>query len=156
TVEIAIRVMNAVKPPEKRRPVIELVPEVYGVVEQQEPKDDAQRFRHAEPLQETESVPLGQRLHRFDNRQLTGSRVSRCRHPDGGVASQALRSGLALPPRRPRALDPDEGAPRHAPEKPAQLHVDLQLYSADPCGSTTMNPSRAASVCRPWSPPSRS
>src|SRR5262249_58964574 len=66
TVEIAIRVMNAVKPPEKRRPVIELVPEVYGVVEQQEPKDDAQRFRHAEPPQETESVPLGQRLHRFD------------------------------------------------------------------------------------------
>src|SRR5262245_53049188 len=111
-VQIAIQMMDRMKAPEERRAMVEPVPEVERVVEQQEPEDDSQRLREAEPAKQSEPPPFGQRLNRRHDRQFGRRRRAGSEQADRHVANDAFGSGFALRPQRAQPFHHGERAGR--------------------------------------------
>src|SRR6267143_4286861 len=94
-IQVEIDVVNGVKTPERRGPVIQPVPDVERVVEEQESEDDSERARKGQHAQEPDLTARREPLHRSDKRHLARG----CR----GGGKQADRQ-IAADTRRRRIL----------------------------------------------------
>lgn len=112
-VEVQVRVMDIVESPEKRQAVVPPVPEVKGVVHQQESCDNVERLAEMKPRQETEPVlmaPHGQGRQDSQESETSDKAADRCEQK---IPENARRLGLGEVSQRKKAFhqETDQKAP---------------------------------------------
>src|SRR5438105_1610643 len=100
--------------------MIQPVPQVQRVIEEQESDDDTQRARERYPSQQPDPPALGETLDWRDNRYLARRRRRRCQQSDGEVPPDALESRLFRSAQRPQTFDDEKRADGDAEREPFQ------------------------------------
>ena len=106
--------VHEVEPPEQRHPVIEAMPDVHGVVEQQEAGGPREGRRDRQPVQQADARSLGGAGDADADGHQRESHDQRRAERDEGVGGQPLGARPDAAPQRGAGLEQKERGEREA------------------------------------------
>jgi hypothetical protein len=144
-IQIAIDVMDRVEAPQEWRGVVQPMPEIQRVVEQQEAENDPQRLRQWQLAQQPHPAALSQMLGGRYQRHLARRRGRAGQHAERHIASEALDARLSLPPQRPPTLGDEQCPKRHAKRDPPPATLRHRITrTSNLCSTRHLAPSTLA------------